>query len=147
MSAKMSLDLAKALLTNAVAGAPVATGPLNGSLLVLFANNIIPNADTVLADLVEPTAAGYARSAAITWSGPYSDSAGNEQVVGDLKNFAFTANAVPDTIYGYGVISAGGSPKLQLTERFPFPITPVAGRVIQVAPRFGLPEAVSALES
>lgn len=147
MSVLMSRYLAQELLANSIAGAPVATGPLTGAKVLLFSNNISLQESTVFADLVEPTAAGYARSAALTWAGPYTDGEGNQEVVGDLKNFAFSGNSVPDTIYGYAVVEGGGSPHLLFAERFHAPITPQAGQVIQVAPRFALPEPTTGIEA
>jgi hypothetical protein len=143
MAAIMSRDFANALLANSIASAPVALGPLNGAKVILFANNLAITEKTKLADLVEPTAAGYAKSAAVTWAGPVQNTLGNLEVYGDLKSFTFTANAIPDTIFGYAVEDSAGA-LLLLSELFETPITPQANEVIQVAPRFGLPDPVGA---
>lgn len=93
-------------------------GILNGALLKLFKNDVIPNVGTILADLVEADFTGYAASAAITWSVPVLGDDGLYRVIGDNKSFiAGSPLTVPNTIYGYYVTNGAGT-VLLFAERY-----------------------------
>lgn len=90
----------------------------------LFANNIEPDEDTVLADLVEPTDDWYARLPA-TYGETYRGLDGRpHRTVGSLQfNWTAAGGAGPITIYGFFVASALAAGSVLHIKRLATPIT------------------------
>lgn len=82
-----------------------ATQPLNGAVVRLFKNNLIPDQTTVLADYEEADFTGYAESSAVVWESAFTDILGQGHVLGDLKTFAQTAVTVTCTVYGWYLVN------------------------------------------
>lgn len=99
---------------------PVASpvdGPLVGSKVALYVNNIAVTPGTVWGDLVEATFDGYARSAAITYATPFVSSVTAVPVMaGDAKTFLCTGNTVIESVFGYAIVS-GATPPVVLAMR------------------------------
>ncbi len=100
-------------------------GPLNGGAgadVRLFTNNVTPSASTVIGDLIEPTATGYAPA------GPHTDyyktvdsDTGLTMLTQDnVANFHFTdGDDLPIVCYGWFLVSDGGA--LAYAEKFANP--------------------------
>lgn len=117
----------------------IAAGNLfDGALVKLFQNDFQPTKDSILADFTVATFSGYAASAAVAWSGPVLNTAGQPVIIGDLKLFTGTSPfTVSNTIYGYYVVDTAGT-KLLWAERFALSqIIAAAGQSVQVVPTFG----------
>lgn len=89
---------------------------LNGSLK-LFANNVIPDGATVLADLTEATFSGYAAVALATADFDAVTTVSNKaQIIATaFASFAHNGGGTPNTIYGYYFVQSG---KVLFAERF-----------------------------
>lgn len=122
----------KAMLTENVG----VGGRLNAVKVMLFQNDITPSKQTLLADLVEATFDGYARSAAVTWGTVGQTSTGAAEVYGDTKLFTSSGDTTPNTIYGFALVNTGGT-AVEYAERFASPI-PVSqtGITVPVTPRY-----------
>lgn len=110
-------------------------GELEGAIVHLFDNDIVPNIDSVIADFTEATFAGYAASTAIVWSTSFRNSLNQAQTVGDTKTFQLSA--LPGaTVYGY-YLTVGGA--LRASERFAAPV-PLAlvGNAVVLVPTYTL---------
>lgn len=99
------LDSRKAILTAITATG----GPWNGAIIGLYKNNIVPTPRTTLAELDEADFTGYTRSAAITWSAVGQNIEDQAICLSDQKVFAGTGSAVANLIYGYMVLTTGGT--------------------------------------
>src|SRR5438046_2667618 len=98
-------------------------------LLRLFTNNLTPGESTVLADVTEATAAGYARITLAGASWTTTQVAGTTTAVYSQQTFTFTTAV---TVYGYYVTTIEGTPRLLWLERFtsaPFQLPPGGGQV------------------
>lgn len=99
------LDTRKAILTS-ITG----TGePYNGAIIGLYKNNVVPTPRTTLAELDEADFTGYARSGAITWSAVGQNVEDQAICLSDQKIFAASGSAVSNLIYGYMVLTTGGT--------------------------------------
>jgi len=95
----------------------------------LFQNDIVPDEDTVEADLVQADYAGYAGIFA-NWGAVVADAFGRATSLDDLHTFTCTGGGVTNIIYGIYFYDDTGS-KLQFVYRFPEPISmAVAGDTI-----------------
>lgn len=133
------------LLAAKQAGLDALDGPLVGAKIALFTTAIAPSPALVLADLVEATFPGYARSAAIVWGAPFTSSETGEPVMpGDAKTFTSTGGDPPETVRSYGLVSADVPPVLLALEEFEAPEDMGDGAVKVLLPRIGLnPDAVT----
>lgn len=89
--------------------------------LRLFANNIVPNRETVIGDVLESTFAGYASKPLLPtgWGAPQSVG-GVAQMVWAAGFLSWLASAGTQTVYGYYVTDAADATLLWI-ERFPSP--------------------------
>src|SRR5690242_9920198 len=71
------------LVGDLVAGAPLATGRFNGSIMKTFSNGVVFTEHTLVGDLVESAYPGYAASGTLLWSAAGTDDSGNHVVVAD----------------------------------------------------------------
>lgn len=111
-----------------------AGGPLAAAVLQLFSNDLDPNVNTLLADLVEATFDGYAEEAAYTLGGAYIDTDGQIHLTGPSKLWTATGTTVTETIFGWMLLNTAGT-ALYLAGRFPNPIPITAiGDGVFVAP-------------
>jgi hypothetical protein len=124
---------------------PVASpvdGPLVGSKVALYVNNLAPTPGTVWGDLTEATFDGYARSSAITYATPFISSTTLVPVMaGDAKTFLCTGQTVTETVYGYAIVS-GATPPVVLTVRpLDTPELMTTGGGLIIVPRVGVDPA------
>ena len=99
------------------------TGNLLDDVVVrLFVNDIQPGQNSVLADFVEATFGGYAASAAVVWSDPYSLPDGSAVVDGGGFTVVCTGTPVDETIYGYYLTKSGVGGALVEAVRLATPI-------------------------
>lgn len=135
-------ELLEILLENAVSAAPVATGPLATTKVLLFVNQLVPDVDTVLGDLTEAAFTGYARSGVVTWAvgGAINSSEVNTPViVGDGKLFTCTGTAVEETVTGYALIDETPTPdRLLAVQMLDTAEEMFNGESIIITPRFNL---------
>lgn len=107
--------------------------------LMLFVNDLTPDEDTVLADLVEPSWPGYARYAMVpaSWSAPVIAGHVAESVWGQDPVTFTNATGATETVYGCGYFDPLFS-VLRFVQRFDVgDIRPIAaGESVQVIPRF-----------
>lgn len=128
------------LLAGAIQAAAGAAGLLNGCTVLLFVNNLAINEDTVLADLVEATWPGYARSTACVWGAPIiSNETLLPATVSDPKTFVVTTNAGNERIYGFGLVHEAAPDHLIAVELLEEPFIPAAATQLTIQPRLGLP--------
>lgn len=113
---------------------------LDGAKVSLFKADVVPDKDTVLADLTPADFSGYAQSAAVVWGTPYLDASGKATVQGASVQFTQTADTVSNTVYGWMLVGdPAGTPYLICAERFATPVTMTeASDGIVVAPAFQL---------
>lgn len=113
---------------------------LNGQALTirLFQNDHVPADTDTLADYVAATFTGYVPLNIIDWSGGTWDPSGAAFITAPTKNFNQTGTAITNTIFGYYVISGGGT--LMFAERNPAGGVPMnqAGYTYAVVPRWQL---------
>lgn len=114
------------------------TGAVTDWQLVLFVNDIVPDADTVFADLVEPSAAWYARRPLDPAEWQPAELDGNDavalygsaaQVYGDVSEEI--------TVYGYAMTDPGDD-KIMRVERLDPVVTIPVGRGLTLWPRVRL---------
>jgi len=103
--------------TQAAAGV---AGPLNASKMILFTNSPGLNKNTVVADLTQPTYAGYA-AAALTWSGAIRNAMNRISTRTGLVPWVMGDNLTPTTVNGYGITDSAGT-HLLAAEYLPTPV-------------------------
>lgn len=91
------------------------SSPLGSAACVLFENDLTPDADTVLADLDEPTWTGYSRLALSGWSDPALTADDHAVTVAGTVTWTKTDSGSAD-VYGYAVIDSDD--KILGIERF-----------------------------
>jgi len=124
-------------LTALVAAGPPA-GLLNGAVIELFQNDIVPSPSTLLADYTLADYDGYAAEA-ITWGAVSISDDGDPEVIGIAGEFRPTGATTPNAIYGCLILSGAGA--LLAAARFddaPLPMNAVTD-VIIVTPRVRQP--------
>lgn len=88
-------------------------GELTGATLHLSSTDILPDVETVKADLTECLFGGYAASGAITWGAINENEDGLAQIVGQAITFQCSGVAPDETAYIAYILSAGvGTPLL-----------------------------------
>lgn len=87
---------------------PLVSGsvPYTNAKMKLFTNDLTPDGDTTLLDLVEATFGGYA-AATVVWGTPYIDAQNNVHLPGHSVVFLCTGSPF-ESIYGYWLESALG---------------------------------------
>lgn len=92
--------------------------------IFLFTNDVVPEEDVEMADLVEPTDDWYAREAAV-YGETYKDADGRPHATIPSVQFNWTAagGAGAATIYGYGIVSAAAAGNLLHVKRLAQPVT------------------------
>lgn len=109
-------------------------GAFNGAKVGLFKNNIAPNADTVLADLVTADFDGAAVSGPITWSAVVHNDSLEMRVLGSTQVFICTGDTTPNLIYGFYIVNSAGT-ELLYSMRYDSPQSmSEAGNFIAVTP-------------
>lgn len=105
---------------------------LDAVKLILFANNITPNKNTVLADLTQPTFTGYAVFGPVVWGSVMRDVDGTAIVVGGSHPFVCSGGTPTDIIYGWALTNSGGTVLIKAAVlATPVPITgPETGIVV-----------------
>jgi len=103
--------------TQAAAGV---AGPLHGSKMVLFTNTPTLNKMTVLADLTQPTYAGYAEQT-MTWSATRRNALNQICTQATLVSWTMSDDLTPTTVLGYGITDSAGT-ALLAAEMFPSPV-------------------------
>jgi hypothetical protein len=108
---------------------------LNGGSLRLYQNNLSPNRNTDLADLVEATYSGYANKTVAIWGTSFLDPQGFATSIAPVQTFASTADTVANTVYGAYYLDAGGD--LVWVERFAAPaFFAEAGNTLNLVPKY-----------
>lgn len=109
-------------------------GPLYHPTLILFQNNLTPDANTPFSALTVATFSGYANVAALAFGTPYIDINGVVRIDAPSQDFIATDGVTPNTIYGWALVDAG------LTEVYytqlldpPVPLT-VASQGVSILP-------------
>ena len=105
------------------ATAPVTTGtncPWYQAKMIIYTNTPQPAKTRVLADLTQPTYAGYVAQT-ITWTTAIRDAAGLIAVLSNLITFREAGAITQTTVYGYAITDAAGTNLLGL-EAFPSPL-------------------------
>lgn len=83
------------------------TGTLVGATVGLFQNNIVPNAATVFADLVEADYTGYGTEA-VTWLAVDISDDGFYEITGTVGEFRPTDAVTPNSVFGFYLTGVGG---------------------------------------
>jgi hypothetical protein len=114
--------------------AVAALGVLNGAKLGLFTNTPPLGQTTVIADLTEPTFAGYAQQA-VTWSGAFQQPDFSWATQGGLYTFQSTNDLTPTVVTGCFVVDGGGT-HLLFAELFATPVNlPTSAQACLVSPQ------------
>lgn len=112
---------------------------LNSYFYGLFVNNVTPDGDTAIGDLVEPTFdTGYAATGRGSPGFVPATLNGDDQgeLVGLPITWTFDHNAGDLTVYGYFVATSSSGGFLVYSERDPAPLlVDAAGRTYTVTPR------------
>jgi len=117
-------------------------GPYGGCKMMLFKNDILPNKQTVLDDLITCDFDGYADSAALVWGQSHYDISGNAVATAPLVTFTSTGMTKPNTVYGWALKDGGGATLLR-TRRFDEPVAMTElNQVMQVLPLINLGEPI-----
>lgn len=91
--------------------AMIATGgALDGAVMMLFSNNVIPDEDTVIGDLTAASFSGYAVSDPLDWGAPYLDGdSGDWALSCPPVEFRSTSGSpfVEGTVYGAAIYVPG----------------------------------------
>lgn len=95
---------------------------LDGCSVVLFANDIDPGPETVLADLVLATFDGYTPKTVTTWTDPYLTQPGRGEMTGGILTWTVGALGGTDSIYGYAIKSVATGTPLWSIVRFAEPV-------------------------
>lgn len=126
----------KGAAANVVASV-AALGILNAAKVGLFTNTPPLTENTVLADLTQPTFAGYALQA-ITWSAPFQQPDGSWACQGGLYTFQATDDLTPTVVTGVFVVSGAGT-VLYLAEMANPPVNlPTSAQAMLVSPQIAL---------
>lgn len=103
--------------------------------MILFVNDIVPDQDTVYADLTQP---GYGWYSGITidhtlWTDPIIE---DNRAVSTYTTTpqTYTMDAGSGYVYGYALVTSS-SPVIKWVERFATPEPISAGRILNVLPR------------
>lgn len=83
-------------------------GPLTGSKVGLFVNNITPGKSSIVSELTEASFAGYAKRS-LTFGLPKRDENGNIGMDSGLSTWQPTDGVLPQTAYGYFVTNSAGT--------------------------------------
>lgn len=90
------------ILTAMIGAVPYSTAKLH-----LFSNNIVPTANSVIADFTPPVYSGYAPKA-VTWSTPFIDT--NQVAVSSSGELLYAqAGVVGDVVYGAYLTDTAGT--------------------------------------
>jgi hypothetical protein len=84
-------------------------GPLAGTQLILFSNNLSITKDTQVSDLVPCIFTGYAPVAALVFGTPYIDLGGNVRADVPSNTFVATSGTPVDTIAGWAILDTAGT--------------------------------------
>lgn len=123
-------------LQGILAGLIAVDGPLDAVKLMLWVNNIVPDKNTVLADLTVPTFTGYAAFGPVVWGSVMVDVDGTAIVTGASHEFVCTGGTPTDIIYGWALTNSGGTTLIKAARlAAPVPIGRV-GSGIAVVPWF-----------
>ena len=114
------------------------TSALPSNTLVLFANDLTPDQDTVYADLTLATFTGYSPVTIdrASWTSPVID-ADHAVSTWNTTPIVWLVSGGSETIYGYAVVTPT-SPIILWCERFATPIPVTAGGALALLPRFTL---------
>lgn len=129
----MSIELTKAMKKQIAESLIATDGLLDGAKMLLFSNDVYPDADTVYADLTPCAFTGYAASDVLTWGDPYLDSDTDEWALAPEPVEFRSASGSPyvsGIAYGYAVYMPGTPNVLLFAERFQEPYS------------FGVPDRV-----
>lgn len=140
MSSIVMTKAVAATLAGLMVDADGDTGPFNGCKVGLFKNNIVPSPNTVLADLTQPEATGYALSAAPVWGSAFNGANDCKGITAPSVTFRRTnSDDDEETIYGAFLVTSDGN-TLLATKRFEEPVTwAVADDVVIVQPLLSQP--------
>lgn len=112
------------------------TGILDGAVCGLWTGDLVPDEDTVMADVTLAVFSGYAPSAALVWADPYLDFNGNvPSLTAPVPLFRSTAASpfVGATVNGLVVYVPGTPNVLRWIERFESPVyIDQADRIVDV---------------
>lgn len=95
--------------------------PFEAPIVKLFQNDVVPDVNTVLADLDEADFAGYADVNGPTWGTPYIDVDGNALVTAASHEFVASGPTPANTIYGW-YMTDDPATKLLAAYRFSTPV-------------------------
>lgn len=84
-------------------------GPLKGTQLILFSNNLTLGPNTQVSDLTPCTFTGYTPVAAIAFGTPYIDLNQNARVDAPSNTFVATSGTPTDTIAGWALLDTAGT--------------------------------------
>jgi hypothetical protein len=85
-------------------------GPLHTAKVILFTNvGLVPNRNTKLTDLTQPTFTGYLPVSVATWGTPYIAQDNNVHVQGGEVQFQPTDATTPTTVTGWALTDTGAT--------------------------------------
>lgn len=116
---QMLVDMTKPVTT------PFA-GQLDGLKVMLFANNLDITPSTVYADLVPATFDGYAPQDNTWLPAALQESEEIARIQGETVEFAATGSTTPNIVYGWALVTSGGSPAIRLVKKLENPVN-IAG--------------------
>jgi hypothetical protein len=123
--------------------AAIVAAQLDMGTLHLFKNNITPNKNTLLADLVVADFDGYAGKAIAAWGAEFLDPLGLATTVAPLQTWTSTGQVTPNTIYGCYYRDAGGD--LVYAEKFANPVFfAITGDTLNLVPKYQVGEILPA---
>jgi hypothetical protein len=119
-----------------IVSAPI-VGLLNWNL-ILWSNDIVPDDDTVYADLVVATFTGFSpvEVTRAGWTTPVIDGSSAVSTWGTTPT-TWTCTGGAQTVYGYALVTMI-SPVIRVIQRFPSPVAVAIGGRIGVLPRYRL---------
>jgi len=94
-----------------------AGGSYDGAKVGLYVNAILPDENTLLADLTQPAFTGYALSSAVVWGGLGVDELNRVISVAGIKEFAPSAIVTGEIAYGAFLVDGAGTTLLAI---YPF---------------------------
>jgi hypothetical protein len=123
----------KKCILNVTIGTP-GVAVLFGAKLGLFTNTPPLSQTTVLADLTEPTFAGYAQQA-VGWSAAFQQPDFSWATQGGLYTFQATNDLTPTVVTGCFLVDGGGT-QLIMAEMFDTPVNlPTSAQACLVSPQ------------
>lgn len=113
-------------------------GTLDEAKVILYQSPVNPAPNLLLADLLECTFTGYARSTAVAWgTATLSTQTGLPYLPGDLKTFSCTGGD-EQNIAGYAIISGDVTPVLLGLRQFASTLKITSGYSLSLIPRAGI---------